>query len=294
MAAEVKASIGFIGVGNMGSRMAQRLVNAGYALTVCDTSDAALAAFAKQGVGTTKRAADLAGCDYVCVVVANDAQLLAVTLTDDGIRGGLGDGKKPVIVVMSTVMPETVRQVADMLAPQGVRVMDAPISGGLHGAAEGTLAIMVGGEKADYDAAAPMLRAMGQNLFHCGALGTGEITKIINNMVGVTNMYLVAEAYEIALKHGLDLAKLAPVMEVSSGRTFMSQDIATTRAQYTAWADSRPAFDSLADIIRKDLSLAAKLGQQGGLELPVLDGAVKSMEGIDETVFQRWNTVAKS
>lgn len=290
----MKASIGFIGVGNMGSRMARRLVDAGYRVTVCDTSDAALETFAKAGVATTRRAADCARADFVCVVVATDAQLLAVTLGDGGLRAGLEDGHRPLLMVMSTVMPDTVRQVRDALAPSGVRVVDAPISGGLHGAAEGTLAIMVGGEEADYRAATPILEAMGRRLFHCGALGSGEVTKIVNNMVGVINLYLVAEAYQLAMRHGLDLATLAPAMDVSSGRAFMTEDIATARAGYAAWADSPAAFHSLADIIRKDLSLASDLARQAGLDLPVLDGAIETMKGIDDDVFRRWQAVAKS
>lgn len=291
----MKATIGFVGVGNMGSRMAHRLVDAGHALTVCDTSDAALAAFAALGVPTTRRAADCAAAEVICVVVATDDQLRSIALDDqDGLRAGLAPGASPLLIVMSTVMPETVRQVRDALAPSGVRVIDAPISGGLVKAADGTLAIMVGGDPADFDEAAPILRCMGEQLFHCGDLGAGEVTKIINNMVGVTNLYLVAEAYELATRHGIDLAKLAPVMDASSGRTFMTQDIVAARAQYAAWAESSPAFHSLADIIRKDLSLAAKLAQQSSLDLPLLEGAIAATKDIGDDVLARWQTVARS
>lgn len=287
-------SIGFIGVGNMGSRMAQRLVDAGHDVTACDRSDAALEPFARQGVRVTLRPADCASADFVLIVVATDDQLLSVALSDDGIRAGLNGGATPLLVVMSTVMPETVKRLRDELAPLGARVIDAPISGGLYGAAQGTLAIMVGGADADYAAALPVLQCMGQQLFHCGDLGSGEVTKIINNMVGVTNLYLVAEAYELALHHGLDLARLAPVMDVSSGRSFMTRDIAVAREQYAAWADSPASFASLADIIRKDLSLASKLAQQTRLDLPLLDGAIASTTAIGDDVLARWQAVARS
>lgn len=287
-------SIGFIGVGNMGSRMAQRLVDAGHRLTACDRSDAALEPFARQGVRVTQRPADCASADFVLIVVADDDQLLSVALSEDGLRAGLKDGAAPLLVVMSTVMPETVRRVRDELAPLGVRVIDAPISGGLYGAAQGTLAIMVGGADADYAAVLPVLQCMGQQLFHCGDLGSGEVTKIINNMVGVTTLYLVAEAYELALRHGLDLARLAPVMDVSSGRTFMTRDITVAREQYAAWAESPASFASLADIIRKDLALASRLAQQSGLDLPILDGAIDSTTEIGDDVLARWQAVARS
>ena len=212
---------------------------------------------------------------------------------DGGIRDGLSGSAAPLLIVMSTVLPDTVRQVRDALGPLGVRVIDAPISGGLVKATDGTLAVMVGGDAADFDAALPVLRCMGEKIFHCGELGAGEMTKIVNNMVGVTNMYLVAEAFQLALRQGLDLAKLAPVMEASSGRTYLTEDIDAARAQYAAW--SEPAsFFSLADIIRKDLSLAAALAGRAGLDLPVLAGAIAGTAGIDEHVLARWQAVARS
>lgn len=290
----MKASIGFIGVGNMGGRMAQRVHDAGHPLIVCDQNEQSLSRFAAQGVPTTRRVADCMKADIVLVVVATDDQLLSITRADDGLRSGLVAGHAPLLVVMSTVMPETVLAVQEELRPFGARVIDAPISGGLHGAAEGTLAIMVGGDEADYAKAKPVLECMGRELFHCGALGSGEVTKIVNNMVGVTNLYLVAEAYQLAMRHGLDLAKLAPVMDAGSGRTFMTRDIATAREQYTAWADSRASFDSLADIVRKDLQLASKLAGQADLRMPVLDGAIASLADVPDDAFERWAEVARA
>ena len=290
----MKSSVGFIGVGNMGGRMAQRVHDAGHPLIVCDRNDEALRRFAAQGVHTTREPADCMDADLVLVVVATDEQLLSIALGDGGLRTGLVAGRAPLLAVMSTVMPESVVRVQDELRPFGVRVIDAPISGGLHGAAEGTLAIMVGGEEADYDEAKPVLECMGRQLFHCGALGSGEVTKIVNNLVGVTNLYLVAEAYQLAMRHGLDLAKVAPVMDAGSGRTFMTRDIATAREQYAAWADSRAAFDSLGDIIRKDLQLASKLAARADLRTPVLDGAIASLADIPQSAFERWTEIARS
>ena len=289
----MKGSVGFVGVGNMGSRMARRLVADGYSLVACDANEAALAPFRDEGIPTTRRAADCATADFICVVVATDDQLWSIACGDGGIRDGLSGSAAPLLIVMSTVLPDTVRRVRDALGPLGVRVIDAPISGGLVKATDGTLAVMVGGDAADFDAALPLLRCMGEKIFHCGELGAGEMTKIVNNMVGVTNMYLVAEAFQLALRQGLDLAKLAPVMEASSGRTFLTEDIDAARAQYAAW--SEPAsFFSLADIIRKDLSLAAALAGRAGLDLPVLAGAIAGTAGIDEHVLARWQAVARS
>ena len=285
------ASIGFIGVGHMGSRMATRLVDAGHVLTVCDRDAAALASFAARGVATTGRAAECASADAIFVIVATDDQLLSVARE---LRDGTSRGSSALLVVMSTVLPQSVRQVRDELAPLGVRVVDAPISGGLVGAADGTLSIMVGGDVADFDAVRPFLDVLGRSIVHCGSLGAGEVAKIVNNMVGVTNLYLAAEAYQLALRNGMDLATLARVMDAGSGRCFMTEDIATARAQYATWTASATPFESLAHIIRKDLSLAAKLAADAGLDLPVLDHAIAATSSIGDDVFARWREVANT
>lgn len=284
--------ISVIGTGNMGSRMARRLLAAGHRVTVCDIDRSKLEPFARDGVATTTRAADCADVHVVLIVVGDDDQVLDVALdASDGLVASIGP--HALVLVMSTVLPDVVRRVADGLAATGARTMDAPISGGLVGAAEGTLAIMTGGDTADHAEVAPLLAHLGRHVTHCGPLGSGCATKLVNNIVGVTNAFLVAEAYELALACGLDLARVAPVMDAGTGRAFTTANIDAARAQYAAWSDDA-SFDSFTAIVRKDLRLAASLAHDAGLALPMLDGAMSGLRTVDATTLARWRKVARS
>lgn len=194
-------TVALIGAGSMGAPMAMNIHKSGFELTVCDLNPQARARFEQAGCRTTDRAADCADCDAVIVVVATPEQARAVVFGDGGLVGGL-NGRTPFLVLMGTVAPETVREFQDELAPLGVRVVDAPVSGGVVKAREGTLAIIMGGRKEDCDALRPLMQAMGDQIFHCGALGAGQATKIINNLVGIANLLVAAEAYRIAIDNG--------------------------------------------------------------------------------------------
>ena len=153
-------SVGFIGVGNMGAGMARCVRDAGFDLIVCDTNPSALERFAREGVRTTTRAADCAGMDAVIVLVASDAQILSVTLGPEGIAPAVTTGREPLVCLMSTTLPETVATVAEGLSAAGVRLVDAPVSGGQVRAEDGTLTIMIAGDDRDIDRAEPLMRSM--------------------------------------------------------------------------------------------------------------------------------------
>lgn len=285
---------GFIGVGSMGAPMARRVMDAGFALTVCDSHAPSLVPFAESGATVTARASDCAAADVIAILVANDSQLLAVTLGDDGIVAGLKGNHRPLVVIMSTVLPDTVQKVQQGMAQVGIHVIDAPVSGGLAGAQHGTLAIMVGGEQAHYQRALPLLQSMGTAIFHCGGLGAGQVAKIINNMFGITTLFLAPEAYQLARHYGVNSDDLAPILEAGTGRNFTTQDMEVTREQYARWGSSQEAFDSLAGIIRKDLHLAQELARTAGLAMPMLDGIAGTLDKtIPSGVLQRWRQLAR-
>lgn len=129
--------------------MAENIRGAGFALTVCDVNEAALAPFAAAGVRCVARAVDCADCDVVIVLVATPAQAHAVTLGDEGLRAGL-NGRAPILVVMRTVAPDTMRELAREFDQAGVQVVDAPVSAGLIRVRHATLAIMMGGPRAKF------------------------------------------------------------------------------------------------------------------------------------------------
>ncbi len=207
--------VAFIGAGNIGGAMAACLARKRFDLTVCDMNDAALEAFRELGANTTVNVADCASADVVVIMVATDRQVRSVAIGDEGNGGLLAHvdaAKPPAVVIMSSVLPATVRDVAAAMAQKNVRVIDAPVSGGRVAAANGLLTIMVGGETADLTRVRPLLDALGSNIVQCGPLGAGEAVKIVNNIVGVTNMILMTEAARLALELGMDVNWLAGVL----------------------------------------------------------------------------------
>lgn len=283
--------VGFVGVGNIGAPMARSVARAGFALTVFDTSEAALQRFAAAGHGTVRRPADLAAMDAVIFMVSNDSQLQAAVAGPHGLLAARGGTFPRLIIVMSTVMPATVLALADALVARGARVVDAPVSGGPLPAEDGALTIMAGGKPDDLSAARPLLSAMGTTIYECGALGSGELTKIINNLVGVTNQFLLAEALQLAGTCGLDLAQLISVMERSSGRNFWSRDWDLTCRQYQEYASDLPKVDVFTQRSVKDFRLALHLGRAHGTAMPVLEAVTEAVAGIaGEETFERFHS----
>ena len=267
--------VAFIGAGGIGGPMAECLAKKGFDLTVCDMREAALEPLRKLGAGVTQRVADCATADFVIVMVATDAQALAVVLGDAGLLAAIDAAKPPRVIIMSSVLPATVREVAAALAVKNVPVLDAPVSGGRVSAANGQLTIMAGGSEADLAAARPLLEALGSNIVYCGPLGAGESVKIVNNILGVANMILMTEASRLALELGLDVDWLAGVMEKSSGRNFGTRDYASHKALYRLNTQSHETLKALLDVCRKDLALAQSLASSSKLSLPLLE-AIKT------------------
>jgi 3-hydroxyisobutyrate dehydrogenase len=285
--------VAFIGVGNMGARMARRVIEAGLEVRVCDRPGAALAEFEREGIRTADTPSQCADADLIVIMVTNDDQVLAVALGENGISAGMRDHvQRPIVAIMSTVLPETVTRVRLALEPLGARVIDAPVSGGLLGAAQGTLTFMVGGSEEDIERANPVLNIMGSAVFHCGPAGAGQVAKIVNNMVGITNLYLAPEAFQLARTYNVDPNQLASILESSSGRNFTSRDMESTREQYAAWGDTEAKFFALGEIVSKDLQLAKALARDAGLQLPMLDGISEVLQTVTQDVFRRWQSFA--
>lgn len=283
-------SVAVIGVGAMGAPMAMNIHKAGFDITVCDRNRDALAPFSTLGIRCVERATDCAGCDAVIVLVATPQQASTVVLGDEGLRAGL-DGRKPMLVMMGTIAPDTVRALAQELAPTRVRVVDAPVSGGPVKAKAGTLAIMMGGPAEDVDPLRPLMQAMGTNIFHCGPLGTGQATKIVNNLVGITTLMVAAEAYRIAGDNGIHLPDAIPVFEAGSGRNFFTAHPKDAPEAYTAWTGTRADFDSLQSILRKDIDLALAIGADSG-DLPFTKALRVLLDSVGDDTFETWRAVA--
>ena len=287
-------TITFIGVGGIGKPMAERLIETGFAITVCDLNEAALEGFRKRGARTISRAAEGTEADAILVMVANDAQVKAAVLGPGGVLEGIDSERPPVVAIMSSVLPQTIQDTARELAKKNVHTLDAPVSGGSIRAAHGELTIMVGGDAADLQTMRPVFDALGKKVFHCGPLGSAEAVKIVNNIVGVLNTLITAEALAMAIKLGIDLKWLADVMETSSGRNVATKDIEGFRSVYKYNAQTPKSLKAVIDICRKDLVLGQALAKQLNVFTPTLDALASGNKAVSyEDILATWRAVAE-
>ncbi|MBZ9557295.1 NAD(P)-dependent oxidoreductase [Halomonas coralii] len=286
-------SVAFIGAGLIGAPMASRVQQAGFELTVCDRNQAVLDAFAADGATVTMSVSDCASSDAVIILLANDAQIKETMLGENGLVQAIPTGQKPIVCMMSTTLPDTLKLLKQALDAVGVRLVDAPISGGIVGAEQGTLTVMMGGDDADIETVMPLMQSMGQRIFHCGSLGAGEVTKVINNMLCVANMYLTAEAVELAQLHGVSFEKLSPILAVSTGTNFLTVDAELGREQYHAWGGADQDYTAIHNIVAKDLHLALKLAEQANTDLGLLKSTSQYVDSAmeDPSVAERWKRI---
>jgi 3-hydroxyisobutyrate dehydrogenase len=216
-------SVGFIGLGNMGGPMALNLVKAGFALVVHDINPARLEPLVAAGAtAEASPEAVAARCHRTICMVETTAQAEAVILGETGIAQAAKQGD--IVLCMSTIDPLAARRFSQQLAQKGVAMLDAPVSGGTHGAAAGTLSVIVGGPAETFAASEDLFHAMGKNVFHVGDLGHGLAMKLINNMLGQIATVAIAEALVFGKKAGLDPKKIFEVVSVSTGNSVQFQN----------------------------------------------------------------------
>lgn len=257
------STVGFIGLGTMGRPMARNLLRAGHRLVFYARRPEVAQEFTSAGaVRADTPAAVAKAADLVITIVTADAQVTEVALGPGGVVEGAAPGK--LLVDMSTIGPETTRRVGEQLSQAGMSMLDAPVSGGPAGAEKATLAIMVGGQAADFERARPVLEAMGKHMFHVGPLGAGQTIKLVNQLIGAGIMALIGEGLVLAKAAGADLETTADVISVSSGNSTLFE----ARAKKFILADQyQPGFTT--ELMRKDLGLALEMGEQLRIPLPV-------------------------
>ncbi|HEY1898188.1 MAG TPA: NAD(P)-dependent oxidoreductase [Steroidobacteraceae bacterium] len=213
---------GFIGLGRMGGAMARRLLDAGRSVTVYDPSAAALAALSAHGaeVGTSAQAvADVA--PVVFLSLPNPQIVADVVLGPQGIRQGK---RLQACVDLSTSGPDTAVRLAAGLAERNIASLEAPVSGGIKGAREGTLSLMVAGPQDIWEQLRPLLQVFGRPFFMGTNPGAGQTMKLVNNLLGACAIAITAEGMTLGAKAGLDPARMIEVLNVSSGRSSATQD----------------------------------------------------------------------
>lgn len=209
--------IGFIGLGQMGLPMAQHLLTGGHALTVSDLNAEAVARLVAAGAHAAPDTASLArSADLVITMLPGPAEVRQVYLGDGGLLSQVRHGVA--LVDCSTIDPATAQAVGQAAAALGNPFADAPVSGGTVGAQAGSLTFMVGCDDGMLDSLRPVLALMGKNTVHCGPVGMGQVAKICNNLLLGISMAGVAEAMSLGLALGMDAARLAQIINTSTGR----------------------------------------------------------------------------
>lgn len=195
--------IAFIGVGNMGAPMAQHLAQAGHSLTLCDPrANTAAERFTGHDVAWVDLPADAARtAEVVFTSLPSQVEVEEVVLGTGGIIESIRPGS--IYVDLSTSSHELIRRIDTLLGAKGVRVLDAPVSGGLIGAEQGTIALMVGGDPRTLDEVRPLLETIGASIVHAGPVGAGSIAKLVHNMVGICTRAVLSEAFTLGVKAGL-------------------------------------------------------------------------------------------
>ncbi|MBL4784545.1 MAG: 3-hydroxyisobutyrate dehydrogenase [Cohaesibacteraceae bacterium] len=263
------ANIGFAGLGNMGGPMAANLVNAGHTVRGFDLSADALKTLKAAGGIPVDQLTDIAkDADVIITMLPAGKHVKAVYTGDEGLLAVANKGT--LFIDSSTIDVQSAREVAAFAKSSGMKMIDAPVSGGVTGAAAGTLTFMVGGPDDAFTAAKPYLEIMGKNIVHAGDAGNGQAAKICNNMVLGITMIAVSEAFALAEKLGLDNQKLFDIASTASGQCWALTSycpVAGPVPGSPANRDYEPGFT--ANMMLKDLKLAQEAAMASGASTPL-------------------------
>ena len=251
-------NLGYIGLGMMGGALARRLMRE-HKLRVFDLNRAAVDSFAADGAQPVQDPASLAReCDIILTCLPSSTEVRQAIFGPGGLVEGLEPGK--LIVDQTTGDPNETRAMAADLAEKGISLIDAPVSGGPHGAEAGTIAIMAGGSKEQFDKIRPYLETISPNIFHCGDVGAGHTMKLVNNVTSASIRIATFEAVIMGMKNGLSLDTMIEVLSKGSGQSNASK-ISLARIR-----DHAPGTFAM-DLLHKDVRLACQLGNDSGVPM---------------------------
>jgi len=286
-------TIGFVGLGAMGGAMAGHLVKNGYAVTGYDISAERAEAAARAGVTRAASPAEAArSADVVMSSLPHPAAVRAAYLGPDGVLSRVRAGA--VLVDLSTIDPDTWKEVARVAATKGLDCLDAPVSGGPVEAGSGKLVFIVGGDERVLERCRPIFTTLGTEIHHVGPLGSAQVVKIVNNVMSMGNVAIAAEAMVLGVKAGMDPQRLFDILSTSGGRShhFLK------RFPNVLAGDFDPRF-SIA-LSRKDLGLAARMAESLGVPMLTMSivrqvyeaAGASGLDGQDMAavteLFERW------
>jgi 3-hydroxyisobutyrate dehydrogenase len=260
--------LGFVGLGNMGTPMCRRLLEAGYRVAVYDVERARMAHLVEAGAEPVDSVAVLGLlCDIALLSLPTSHIIEEVVLGSDGLAATMRTGT--VLIDLSSAQPSSTRRLAAALASRGIAMLDAPVSGGVPRALDGTLAVMVGGDREVFERCRPILEVISSTQFHVGGSGAGHLTKALNNLLSATTLASAAEVALLAERAGLDLKQFIEVVNNSSGRSN------STEVKFPRYILTGTFADGFAlSLMMKDVDIALQTASE--LDVPLKLGAVSA------------------
>ena len=256
----ISHKVGFIGLGNVGAKLAGSLLRNKIDLTVRDLDKAAAQPLLDAGAGWADSPAQMArDCDVIITCLPSPAISAAVLEAEDGVLAGLSEGK--IWAEMSTTDEQEIYRLGALVANTGASAIDCPVSGGCHRAATGNISIFAGAERAVFDQMLPLLTTMGRRILHTGPLGSATILKVVTNYLATANLASVAEALSACSAAGMDLKTSFEAIRISSGNSFVHE----TESQVIL--NGSRDINFTMDLVLKDISLFNDVAERSGLSL---------------------------
>lgn len=258
-------TVGFIGLGNMGSGMSQNIQKAGYPMVVYDVREEMTKPLLENGAALGSSPADVASrCNVVFTSLPGPKEVEMVSKNQEGILEGIQAGT--IYIDLSTSRPTLIRELEPIYRAKGAYVLDAPVSGGKTGAASGNLAVMVGGDKEIFEKVKPLLDSFGDKVAYCGEIGAGTIAKLVHNMIGHGVRQAIVEGLTLGVKAGVETEALwEAIRRGSLGRMRVLHE-GLPRMAFTG--NYEPASFAL-QLAHKDIALATELGREYNVPMPI-------------------------
>lgn len=248
--------VGIVGIGNIGRRLAKRFLENGVEVGVFDLNKEALTSSVALGAEAAESLAQLASeYQYIITVLPNVNIVKKALLGENGLLQGFQENS--VLIEMTTSIPSVTKELAVIVEERGYRMIDAPVSGGVTRADDGTLTIMVGGNEEVFAEVKPLLNQIGQNIVHVGEIGAGHTIKALNNLISATTLAVTGEAMSLGVKLGLDPNKMLEVINSSTGRSLSSELKFPTQVLTRKFE-----VGFTMDLMVKDLTIAIGMGEE--------------------------------
>jgi 3-hydroxyisobutyrate dehydrogenase-like beta-hydroxyacid dehydrogenase len=275
--------VGFIGIGNMGSEMARHLLAAGHTLTAYARGERSRERAGGLGLSLAHTPAEVAAAsEVVFTIVTAGSDVEAIALGPEGLIHGALPGL--IHVDMSTISPAITHRVAEQLRARDICMLDAPVSGGVAAAKAAALTIFVGGEAAIFERARPLLELLGKSIFHMGPSGTGQVTKLANQICQLANLQGTAEALLFARSQGADVGKVREAVMTGYGASRMLDVLGKKMV------DRDFAAGIVAALHHKDIGVALDIAHEAGLPLPVTAQVMEQLNALMDSGFGEQDT----